>query len=203
MLTKTGETMMTHSARRNFVTIVSGLPRTGTSMMMRMLEAAGIPALTDEIRTADPDNPNGYYEFEPVKKTRDDASWIDAASDKAVKLVYLLLYDLPDSHTYRVVFMRRKLKEVIASQNKMLARLGQPSNPADDEKMMRLFEGHLAKVEQWLEEKDNFEVLYVDYGRMLSDPGSQVDKIAEFLGGRLDTQAMAGVVDPSLYRNRR
>ena len=203
MMTKTCEPMTTDGARRNFVTIVSGLPRTGTSMMMRMLEAGGVPALTDQIRAADTDNPNGYYEFEPVKKTRDDASWIDGAYGRAVKMVYLLLYDLPDSHRYRVVFMRRKLEEVIASQNKMLTRQGKHGDTVDDEKMMRLFESHLAKIEQWLQRKDNFEVLYVDYGQVLSDPIPQVEVIAEFLGGGLNAEGMVGVIDPTLYRNRR
>ena len=172
-------------------------------MMMRTLEAGGVPALTDEIRTANTDNPNGYYEFEPVKRTRENASWVDGAYDRAVKMVYLLLYDLPDSHTYRVVFMKRNLEEVIASQNKMLARDGQAGGQIDDQKMIGLFAGHLAKVEQWLAGKDNFQVLDVDFGDVLSNPGPQMARIAEFLGGGLDTDAMTGIVDPALYRNRR
>lgn len=203
MTTETSNAVNVDSVQRDFVSIVSGLPRSGTSMMMRMLEAGGVPALTDALREADEDNPKGYYEFEPVKKTKEDASWIDDAYNRGVKLVYLLLYDLPDSHKYRVVFMKRKLEEVIASQNIMLDRKGQHGGQLDDRKMIELFEGHLAKIEEWLTTKDNFEVLYVDYGQVLSDPASQAPAIAEFLGGGLDIDAMAGVVDPSLYRNRR
>ena len=99
--------------------------------------------------------------------------------------------------------MRRTLEEVIASQNKMLARLGQDGGKINDAKMIELFRTHLDKIETWLAEKDNFKVLRVDYGRVLSDPAAEVPPIAEFLGGGLDTQAMTAVVDPSLYRNRR
>ena len=87
------------------VTVVSGLPRSGTSMMMRILEAGGMDVLTDQIRTADVDNPRGYYEFEPVKKTKDDPSWIPEAAGKAVKMVYQLLYDLPDGFHYQILMM--------------------------------------------------------------------------------------------------
>lgn len=106
------------------VTIVTGLPRSGTSMMMRMLEAGGLPVLVDGRRGADIDNPNGYYEFEPVKETRTDASWVEGARGRAVKMVYRLLYDVPAEFRYRVLFMRRDLGEILASQRKMLTRHG-------------------------------------------------------------------------------
>src|SRR5574337_153211 len=105
------------ATKDDVITIVSGLPRSGTSMMMQMLHRGGIPAVTDEIRSADEDNPKGYYEFEPVKKTKEDASWLARAGGKVVKMVYRLLYDLPGDYAYHVVFMRRNLREVIASQN--------------------------------------------------------------------------------------
>ena len=107
-----------------FITIVSGLPRSGTSMMMRMLEAGGMPVITDNLRTADDDNPRGYFEFEPAKKTKDDPSWLNAAEGKAVKMIYKLLYDLPDRLEYRVLIMRRNMQEVLTSQRKMLDRMG-------------------------------------------------------------------------------
>ena len=129
---------------RPFLTIVSGLPRSGTSLMMKMLEAGGLPVLVDNVREADVDNPRGYYEFEPVKALKSDASWVAPALGKAVKMVYLLLMDLPSDQDYRVVFMRRNLDEVLASQKAMLDRMGKPA-PLDDARMAQLFRDQLAK----------------------------------------------------------
>jgi hypothetical protein len=186
---------------RESVVIVSGLPRSGTSMMMQILEAGGVPVLSDRIRRADVDNPRGYYEFEPVKKTREDASWIADARGSVVKMVYALLYDLSDDYRYRVVFMDRKLDEVVASQNTMLARHGKSSVQIDDRKMIEMFERQLAAVRSWLERKRNFEVLYVSYNGLLADPSSQLERIRSFLGD-LDIEGMRRVIDPALYRNR-
>ncbi|MFG0335453.1 MAG: sulfotransferase domain-containing protein, partial [Maioricimonas sp. JB049] len=174
----------------------------GTSMMMKMLEQGGLTALTDRVRTADDDNPNGYYEFEPVKKTRDDPSWLPDARGKVVKMVYSLLRDLPADFPYRVIFMRRALPEVIASQNKMLRRHGKDPRPGDDALMMGLFEKELQKIEEWLELQPNFETVYVWYNELLSDPRETVKTINEFCDGELDEAAMCGVIDPNLYRNR-
>ena len=185
------------------VNIVSGLPRSGTSMMMQMVHKGGIPALTDEIRVADEDNPKGYYEFEPVKKTKQDPSWLERAGGKVVKMVYRLLYDLPADYRYRVVYMRRKLEEVIASQNVMLDRSGKEGGGLPDEKLLDVFRAEIDRSNKWLAEQPNFEILYVNYNEMLADPAPQVARINEFLGGALDTQAMLAVVDPSLYRQKR
>ena len=111
-------------AEFRFVTVVSGLPRSGTSLMMQMLAAGGVELLIDQIRRADADNPRGYFELEAVKRTRQDASWLDDAAGKAVKVIHLLLRDLPDDREYRVVMMSRDLDEVLASQQAMLARSG-------------------------------------------------------------------------------
>ncbi len=186
----------------NYLTIVSGLPRSGTSMMMQMLDAGGIPAMADEIREADVDNPRGYFEFEVVKATRDDASWLEESAGKVVKMVYRLLYDLPQDRSYRVVFMRRELGEVVASQKKMLERLGKPQSKQDDEGMADLFRRQLADFEKWVEGQDCLQILYVNYRDMIEDAQPQVARIKEFLGRDLDTSAMADVVTPSLYRNR-
>jgi hypothetical protein len=186
-----------------FLTIVSGLPRSGTSMMMRMLEAGGIPALVDNIRKADEDNPRGYYEFEAVKQTRKDASWLKTADGRVVKMVYRLLYDLTPDHQYRVVFMRRKLEEVIASQNVMLARQAKPGGSLPDDKLMAVFRTELESVYRWLEKQPNFRVLFVDYNEIMQDAGPAVDELNRFLGGKLNTAAMMKVVEPNLYRQRR
>jgi len=187
----------------SFVTIVSGLPRSGTSMMMRMLEAGGIPVITDGIREADEDNPGGYYEFEAVKQKDGEHPWLATANGKSVKMIYRLLYALPGTHQYRVLFMRRKIEEVLASQKKMLERNGKAGdNPITDDQMAAMFRSQLSKFETWVAEQPNFHLIDVDYNAMLADPMPQIAKIDAFLGGGLNTQAMAEVVNPSLYRNR-
>ncbi len=185
-----------------FITIVSGLPRSGTSMMMRAVEAGGLPALVDHVRKADADNPKGYYEFEPVKKTQEDPSWLQQAPGKVVKMVYRLLYDLPDEFEYRVLFMQRDLQEVLASQRKMLLRSGKDPDAVPEEQIKALFESELDRCRQWLSRRPNFTVLYITYRDMIADPRSESRRVNEFLGGRLDVSAMASSVDPSLYRNR-
>lgn len=187
---------------RDFLTIVSGLPRSGTSMMMQMIDKGGVPALVDNIRKADEDNPKGYYEFEPVKQTRKDPSWLQDASGKVVKMVHMLLLDLPTDRSYRVVFMRRNIKEVVASQNIMLRRKGKNTDDLPEDKLIEMFEAQLAKVERYLNENSCFRCLQVQYNDVLKNPRPAIEALNEFLGGDLDTDAMMAVVDPSLYRNR-
>ena len=170
-------------------------------MMMRMLEAGGLPPLTDGERTADDDNPNGYYELEAVKHTTEDASWLTDAPGRAVKMVYRLLRDLPDDRSYRVVFMRRNLNEVLQSQQRMLQRSG-ISSATSDEQMRILFERELAFIDRWFDEHPNFETCHVIYNDLVSSPRASADRVNEFLGGALDVDAMTHVVDPTLYRNR-
>ena len=187
---------------RDFITIVSGLPRSGTSMMMKMLEAGGMEILTDKIREADDDNPQGYYEFERVKKLKEDQAWLEDARGKAVKVISALLKDLPPGYDYKVIFMRRKLEEVLASQKQMLVRRGEPTDRVSDERLRQLFQKHLQRVAVWLDEQPNFAVIYVDYNEVLDDPAVHVNRINQFLGNTLDVEKMAGVVDKSLYRRR-
>ncbi|MBN1456870.1 MAG: hypothetical protein JW912_03355 [Sedimentisphaerales bacterium] len=186
-----------------FITIVSGVPRSGTSMMMQVLEAGGIKPLTDNIRTADEDNPKGYYEFEKVKKTKDDSSWLNDAEGLVVKMIYRLIYDLPLDRQYRVVFMRRDLDETLASQKKMLERGGNKGASLSDEQIANAFKKQLAQFDEWIAGKDCFSVLDVNYKEVINDPQTQCSRINEFLGGSLDIEKMAAVVDPSLYRNRK
>lgn len=185
------------------IVVVSGLPRSGTSMMMKMLEMGGIPPLTDEIREADADNPRGYYEFERVKKLeKGDTAWLPQAEEKAVKVISALLKHLPDSHAYKVIFMQRHMPEILASQRKMLVHRGEDAESMDDERMAQLFASHLADVEQQLAQRENMDVLYVHYSEALQDPQAAAEQVAEFLGRELDVERMVGVVDPKLYRNR-
>jgi hypothetical protein len=185
------------------VTIVSGLPRSGTSMMMKMLEAGGLAPVTDNFRTADEDNPKGYYELEKVKELKNDKSWMPEAKGKVVKVISALLQELPTDHEYRVVFMRRNMQEILDSQRQMLVRRGQPESPVPDEKMAAMFEKHLAKIEEWIAAQPNMRALYVRYNDALASPADAARRINEFLGGSLDEAAMVAVVDKQLYRQRR
>ena len=185
------------------IVVVSGLPRSGTSMMMKMLEAGGIPPLTDEIREPDRDNPKGYYEFERVKQMdKGDVAWLPEAPGKAVKVIAALLKHLPAEYEYRVIFMQRDLEETLRSQKKMLARRGQPGDTVPDEEMARLFTKHLEQVKQWLDNQPNFQVMFVSYNDVISAPREQAEKINRFLGGRLALEPMVDVIDPQLYRQR-
>jgi hypothetical protein len=170
-------------------------------MMMRMLEMGGLPVLTDHVRTADDDNPNGYYEFEAVKQTKEDDSWLQDSEGKAVKMVYRLLYDLPKDRSYKVLFMRRKMEEVLASQKVMLQRHGM-ADGVSEEQMAALFKAEIDSFYKWLAAQRHIELIDVDYNRMQQDTRGEVARVNQFLGGTLDEQAMARVVDQSLYRNR-
>lgn len=191
----------TDTTATNSITIVSGLPRSGTSMMMRMLEAGGLEALTDGVRSADEDNPHGYYEFEAVKTTRDNPSWLKQARSKVVKMVYSLLRDLPADYEYRVLFMRRHMVEILASQRRMLERNGKPLD-CPDEQMTRMFEHDLQTFEKWIATQPNFSVLDVSLNELLANPSEQIVRINTFLDNKLDTTAMDSVIDTSLYRQR-
>jgi hypothetical protein len=186
----------------SFITIVSGLPRSGTSLMMQMLEAGGIPALTDGLRAPDQDNPRGYFEFEAVKRTRQDASWLAQAQGKAVKMVYPLLRALPPGYEYRVIMMRRDLREVIMSQRAMLERSDRTGAGVSDERMAAIFEEEMKAIGEWLSHQPGFDVLEVDYGDCLLTAPSVAARLQRFLGGTLDERRMAATVDASLYRQR-
>lgn len=185
------------------VVVVSGLPRSGTSLMMNMLQAGGVPIVTDALRTADDDNPKGYFELEQVKRlSKGDVAWVSGAHGKAVKVISALLEHLPPSSNYKIVFMRRRLPEVLASQRKMLERRGEPTDTTTDAMMASIFEKHLTKIEGWLAAQPNVSVLYVPYHEVAEQPERHVDSIIRFLGLPLDRAKMLEAVDPSLYRNR-
>jgi hypothetical protein len=187
-----------------FVTVVSGLPRSGTSMLMRMLDAGGMPVLTDAVRGADDDNPRGYFEFERVKRLAEDKEWVALAEGRAVKVISFLLAELPPGRAYRVLFVRRALPEVLASQRAMLARRNAaPADPeADDRRMAALYRKHLLQVRGWLAARPEIQVLFVDHGSAIARPADTARAVAAFLGGGLDVGAMAAAVDPGLHRQR-
>jgi sulfotransferase family protein len=183
------------------IIIVSGLPRSGTSLMMQMLDTGGLEVVTDNVRTADTDNPRGYYEYEQVKKIKEDASWLPATRGKAFKMVSQLLYDLPPTEKYRVIFMERDLDEILASQEKMLQRLGRKAAPR--EQMKRSFNIHLQKLHEWLPRQRHLEVLRVRYAELVQRPEVEAERINQFLAGKASVDKMAKSVDTSLYRNRK
>lgn len=186
------------------VIIVSGLPRSGTSMMMKMLEAGGQVILTDNLREADANNPKGYYEFERVKQMKDgDLAWLSEAVGRVVKIVTGLIMFLPSGYNYKIIFMRRDLNEILSSQKKMLGRLGKEDDNIPDDKMAKVYEEHLKEVRGWLIRQPNIETLYVNYNSMVKDPTEALTKINDFLGGGMDVPVMAGVVDKELYRERK
>ena len=184
------------------ITIVSGLPRSGTSMIMRMLEAGGMEVVTDNIRKADVDNPRGYYEFERVKKLKEDSSWLGDTKGKVFKMVSMLLYDLPKDQNYRVIFMKRNMDEMVSSQRKMLERQKPEQADVDYKKMATLYEKHLRDIKPWLETQENIDVIYISYNDLIENPLENLTHLNRFLDNRLEVDSMLKMLDKSLYRNR-
>ena len=184
------------------ITIVSGLPRSGTSLMMQMLAAGGLSVLSDGERKADTDNPRGYLEWERIKQLPKEPSLIAEAEGKVVKVISQLLLSLPDGHEYRVVFMQRPLPEVLKSQDEMLRRRGTFEPSVDTSPIEEAFQRHLIEVNRWLNGKPHVQVLRVHYHRALREPKSTAEAVAEFLKVPMDTEAMTREVDHNLYRNR-
>jgi hypothetical protein len=183
------------------ILIVSGLPRSGTSLMMQMLAGGGVEVVTDHVRGADVDNPRGYWELEKVKRIKQDASWLAATRGKAFKMVSQLLYDLPAGEQYRIIFMERDLDEVLNSQEKMLARLGRSAAPRDE--MKRAFSIHLERLGAWLAQQNHVRILRVNYRALIEGPRRQAQRVSDFLGGSANVERMMEAVDLSLYRNRK
>lgn len=181
--------------------IVSGLPRSGTSMMMQILEAGGMAVVTDKIRQADPDNPRGYYEFEKAKSIEKDTSWLDECKGKALKMISALVAHLPLDRKYKIIFMERDLKEVVKSQKIMLERADRAGSTLSDDELIKKFEIHLDDTKKWLACRNNIEVIYINYNRMIEYPDKCLEKIDDFLEIKLNMQEMKKAVDKKLYRN--
>jgi hypothetical protein len=185
------------------IIIVSGLPRSGTSMMMKMLAEGGLQLVTDEVRGADEDNPNGYFELEIVKSLpKGDFTWLRQADGKVVKVISSLLEYLPSEHSYKIIFMERELKEILASQKKMLLHRHEHSK-VDDSEMELQFRNHLAAIKAWLVRQVNIEVFYMNFNSLIADPDTTCIQISDFIGLPLDLNRMLSVPSEKLYRNRR
>ena len=192
---------MSEDERR--VTIVSGLPRSGTSLMMQMLEAGGLDILTDNWRDADRSNPKGYYELERVKDLgRHETSWLEDARGKVVKVISALAMHLPPDYKYKILFMQRNPRERLWSERVMLAQRGQCVSPASDDELLTIYREHVQAVTRWMHAQSNVNVIYVNYGHMIVSPVREISRINRFLGGCLATRKMLDVVDPMLYRMR-
>jgi predicted AlkP superfamily phosphohydrolase/phosphomutase/tetratricopeptide (TPR) repeat protein len=180
------------------ITIVSGLPRSGTSMAMQMLNAAGLEILTDNLRQNDNNNPKGYYEYDKVKRLAQDNSWLHEADGKVVKVISHLLQYLPDTYTYKIIFMQREMKEVLKSQQKMLGK----DDTVYPAALAETFKKQLEKTISWVEAQPNMELLFINYSDVISNPEEQAENINDFLGGELDTAKMTAAIDKELYRNK-
>jgi hypothetical protein len=182
--------------------IISGLPRSGTSMMMKILEAGGMEILTDHLRTADEDNPKGYFEFERVKQLQSgDTAWVTQAQGRVVKVISFLLQYLPAQYSYKVIFMRRDVNEILASQREMLIRRGEETNESDT-RVADTFQEHLKRVRVWLANQPNIQVLYVDYNALMKAPERSIRSVYDYLALELDLEKMLSVPDANLYRQR-
>ncbi len=184
------------------ITIVSGLPRSGTSMMMNMLEKGGMEVLTDKERGADEDNPEGYYEYERVKDLPEDTEWLEKAEGKAVKVLGELIKHIPEGYQYKVIFMERNLEEIIESQEKMLIRKGKDPDEVSKEELRAMFKDYKKILKEQISSHPGMEVLYVSYNDIMSHPEPVVDSISAFFDGELEKEAMLKVINEDLYRNR-
>lgn len=186
------------------IVVVSGLPRSGTSMMMQMLQAGGLEIVTDAVRTPDGSNPKGYFELEAVKDLDKGAppAWLAGARGKAVKIVSSLVRWLPETYDYQVIFMERNLDEVIASQNKMLADRGSLQDEGQHDRIRHLYQTHIEDTLRLLDARRCISTLVVDYSETLARPEDTARRVDRFLQGRLDVSRMAAAADPALYRNR-
>ncbi|MGA1873005.1 MAG: sulfotransferase [Thermoplasmatota archaeon] len=186
----------------DIVYIVSGLPRSGTSLMMRMLEEGGMTPLSDNIREADIDNPRGYYEFERVKKLPQDTGWLPEAKGKVVKVLAELIKHLPDGYHYKIIFMMRDIDEIIASQKKMLMRRGEDPDAVPDDEMRELLRTYLRNLKIFVRKHPNMDVCYISYNDLMRDPDLSIEEVSEFLIDDLDLDSMRTAIDMRLYRNR-
>jgi len=185
------------------ITIVSGLPRSGTSLLMQMLHRGGMPILCDAEREPDTDNPQGYCEYDPVKNSKEDTSWVPHAEGKAVKVISYLLPYLPSTHEYKVLFSQRDMNEILTSQKKMLKNAGKELEKQPSEDIMRQhMEKHLRNIEQFLADNDAFDTLFINYRDTVQDPMPVAEDIVNFLDVSFHAEDMVEAVSPDLYRNR-
>ncbi len=195
--------IVTPSDPDKYVTVVSGLPRSGTSLVMQMLAAGGMTVLSDGRREADDSNPRGYFEYQRVKNLKADNAWLGESQGKAVKIIVQLMPYVPPGYRYRVVVVERDLDEIVASQRAMLEREGRSGAQISDAQLKRVFAAQSSRVRRWMQNQGGIDVLTVHHRQLIENPALPSAQIAEFLDGQVDVELMAKVVDMSLYRSRR
>lgn len=182
--------------------IVSGLERSGTSMMMQMLAAGEIPVAYTDSRKADMHNPRGYFELEGGKIINSLMKGIfpmEMYKGKFIKITAYGLSYLPTECTYKIIYMERNLEEVLDSMEKMSQIIDQ-NREETKQSFMKLNE----KVKKEITSKNNIAVLFVNYNEMLKDPQPNIEKICQFIGPyEYNREKMISVVDTHLYRQRR
>lgn len=189
-------------SKKQPIVVVSGLPRSGTSMMMRILAEGGLPVVTDELRRADSDNPNGYFEFETVRQMAEgNVAWLENARGKAVKVISALLEYLPPNYSYKIIYLERDLHEVLASQHKMLENRNEKPTASDAEIELQIHQ-HMSVMKPWLVRQPNMEVMFVNYNALMKNPERCCEQISDFIELPLDQNRMRAVPDQHLYRNR-
>lgn len=197
---------MVPASVRRWSAVVTGVPRSGTSLVMQMLAAGGMPVLTDGARPPDAHNPRGYLELERARRIARDRGWLRHAEGHAFKLVHALVRQLPPEGAYRVLLLRRRLDEVVRSQRAMLEARDAPAGPGldalPDTRWIEIFEAQLSELERWIRARPGWRLLRVDYNALLRDPRASAEEMSRFLGGDLDVTAMQRCVDPCLYRQR-
>ena len=164
--------------------LVSGLPRSGTSLMMQLLEAGGLPAMTDAERAADIDNPRGYYEWEAIKQIGKKPELLDdpVVEGRAIKCISMLLRYLPPQHQYKVIFMTRPIAEVVASQAAMTTRLGTKGADLEPQQLERGLRAHREDVRKWATVAPHIEWLEIAYPALVREPAAAIAEIVQFVG---------------------
>ena len=179
------------------ITIVTGLPRSGTSLMMQILDRTSLPILTDGIRKKDTNNPEGYYELEAVKGIIKDNSFLNEAQGKVVKIIAPLPLFLDKNLTYRILFMRRDITEILRSQEKMIGK----NQTSEYEKFASIYEQHLKKTYAFLDE-NSIPFIDIWYDKLVSNPDNEIKKIIDFLNITADLKELSNVIKPELYRTK-
>jgi hypothetical protein len=193
---------MSLSSEEKEITIVSGLPRSGTSLAMQLLQAAGIEPYTDGIRSADVHNQKGYFESAKVLTLLSDKSWVSQATGKSLKVISTLLKYLPAEFQYRVVFMERSMDEIVLSQQRMLEGLGKKGAGIAPDRLAAIYAKELETVWAWMDKQENIEALRISYNALLERPLSVMPELIQFIGSRATPEELARVLDHNLYRSK-
>ena len=185
------------------IIVVSGLPRSSTAMMMKMLKEGGIQILSDDVKKPDDNNPQGYFEYDLVSKLPEGKTdWLEEAEGKVVKVISYFLHHLPPKHEYRVLFMERNFSEILKSQKKTIIEEKQKIHKKEDKMMEDYYKTHIKQTKEWLSLQPNFSVIYLSYNELVKNPNQDLSKLSNFLEHELNLDKMSKAIDQNLYRQR-